>query len=413
MLLPYAFIVLTWVVILLMTSWGLRRMVRLTTQSERWGRQRVPSVSILVPARNEAGNIRKCLDSLLEQNYPSFELLVIDDRSTDETPQIVREIANRDPRVRLLQIEHLPDGWTGKNHALHVGSQQVNGEWLLFVDADTQHHPDNLSIVLEYAEKERADLVTLIPTMTSISFWERVVHPMACVVSSFFNDPLRTNNPRCRTSAYGNGQYMLFRRSAYDDIGGHESVRTEFVEDMQLARNIKSRDHTLKVALAAELTQTRMFGSLGEVYRGWSRILYGSVDKKPWRLIMLTLGLGTIVISAFVAWPASLVNLLSPDPNPKAWIWFSLANIHIALILIVTAPLYRLTNNQRRYLAFYPVAFTVMSAILFRAIWLCMTHRVTWRGTQYGASMREKPVVRPTALPRTPADTAVKVSSGS
>ena len=199
---------------------------------------------------------------------------------------------------------------------------------------------------------------------------------------------MRTNMPSCRESAYGNGQYMLFRRTGYDTVGGHESVRTEFVEDMQLARRIKRQGLTLKVAVAPELSQTRMFGSLSEVYSGWSRILYGAVDRRPLRLILLTLGLGLIVTPAFIVWPLAVINSLSPHPGPRARDWLWLSSLHLVLMVLVNAPLYRLTNNRRRYLLLYPVAFVVLAAILFRAIWLCITHRVNWRGTQYGANLR-------------------------
>ena len=388
-LLPtYVCIVLAWVGLLVMTVWGVRRMVTLTAESPKLEGPDVPLVSLLVPARNESANILACLESLLAQTYPNWELLVIDDRSTDDTAQIVEALAARDPRVRLLRIESLPEGWTGKNHALHEGAKHVGGEYLLFVDADTQQHRDNVSILLAYARREQADLVTLIPAMTSVSFWERVVHPLACVVSSFFNDPLQTNDPSCLGSAYGNGQYMLFRRTGYDTVGGHESVRTEFVEDMYLARRVKRLGLTLKVVVAPELSRTRMFGSLGEVYRGWSRILYGSVDRRPWRLILLTIGLGLIVLSAFAVWPLAVMNYLAKDGSPRAFDWLWLSTLHQILIVWVLAPLYRLTDNQRRYLFLFPVAFAVLAAILFRAIWLCFTHRVNWRGTQYGANLR-------------------------
>ena len=181
---------------------------------------------------------------------------------------------------------------------------------------------------------------------------------------------------------------MLFRRTGYDTVGGHESVRTEFVEDMQLARRVKRLGLTLKVVVAPELSRTRMFGSLGEVYRGWSRIMYGSVDRRPLRLILLTTGLGLMACSAFAVWPLAVMNHLAAAPSPRAFDWLWLSTLHQILIVWVLAPLYRLTDNQRRYLFLFPVAFGVLAAILFRAIWLCFTHRVTWRGTQYGAGLR-------------------------
>ncbi|MFN3763638.1 MAG: glycosyltransferase, partial [Anaerolineae bacterium] len=196
-------------------------------------------VSVLVPARNEARNIRRCLESLLAQDYPLMEVLVLDDGSTDETPEIVAEMARRDPRLRLIPGQPLPAGWMGKNFACHQLSQEARGEWLLFTDADTVHHPQTLSWALTAARENRADLVTLVPRAVTHTFGEQLLLPIIPfgVLGCF---PLalgaRLGIPALSMAI---GTFLLFRREAYERIGGHAAVRGEIAEDVVLARRVR------------------------------------------------------------------------------------------------------------------------------------------------------------------------------
>src|SRR5262249_12933295 len=136
----------------------------------------------IIPAKDEEAALGDCLASVQSQTYPNLEILVVDDRSTDGTAAIVRRAAASDPRIRLISINHLPPGWTGKTHALHVASAQARGEWSWFLDANTRHHPDCLAIVLNYARTHDAALASLVPEMRCESFWERAVQPLAGIV---------------------------------------------------------------------------------------------------------------------------------------------------------------------------------------------------------------------------------------
>lgn len=382
----YACLLAAWVTLLFLVGWYCRSLIWLTSKSRHSpGEQEL--ISIVLPARNEAHRLAICLESLKAQSYPHWEAIVIDDRSTDGTAEIVRQIAEADPRFRLIRIEVLPPNWAGKNHAIHCGVPATSGEWLLFIDADTQHHPDNLSIVREFAREQSADFVTLLPRQICSSLAERIVHPLACIVLCIFCDLMRTNSSSRPSTAFGNGQYMFVRRSAYLRVGGHEAVRSELQEDIQLARRFKLAGITARTALTSDLSQTHMFGSLAELFHGWSRILYGAAGKRAWRIILLLIGMALLGGSAYAATFVAAWNCWLDPQNAVAWSWLRWSLFHHLLIMTATVPLYLLMGNQIRYLVFYIPACAVVAAILLRAIWLCFTHRITWRDTNYSPEL--------------------------
>ncbi len=385
----YACLLATWVTLLFVVGWYRRSLIWLTSNSSR-SQDDHELISIVLPARNEAHHLATCLESLRNQSYLRWEAIVIDDRSTDETADIVRRFAQVDPRFQLIQIDALPSNWAGKNHAIHCGVPAANGEWLLFIDADTQHHPDNLSIVRQFAREQSADFVTLLPRQICTSLAERIVHPLACIVLGIFCDLMRTNSSSRASTAFGNGQYMLVRRSAYLNVGGHEAVCSELQEDIQLARRFKLAGFTTRTVVTSDLSQTRMFGSLVELFHGWSRILYGAAGKRAWRILLLLVGMALLGGSAYVVTLVSAWSCWFDPQNSTAWSWLCWSLFHHLMMMIVTIPLYRLTGNQIRYLVFYIPACAVVGAILLQAIRLCFTHRITWRETSYSPDLFQR-----------------------
>ena len=227
-----------------------------------------PLVSVMVPAKDEEDSITECLESLAAQDYPNLEILVVDDRSEDRTAEIVEEFAKRDPRFRLHQIKELPDGWTGKTHALHHCQREAKGEFLLFVDADTRLDPSCVRVTVTDALEHDAAMVSMMPSLDCRSFWERVVQPVAGSCLMLFFPLPRVNDPEASDSGFANGQYILVRRGAYDAIGGHASVREKFVEDIHLGRRIRraawdsaSRSPLSSFRCACTLRFRRSFGA--------------------------------------------------------------------------------------------------------------------------------------------------------
>ena len=280
----------------------------------------------------------------------------------------------------MVSIEDLPPGWTGKTHALHVAAGQARGEWFWFVDADTRHEPDSLSIVLEYARSHDASLASLLPEMRCESFWESVAQPLLGIVL-IQNYPLFWANDPTKKLAFANGQYILIRRDAYLASGGHEAVRDKFVEDIYLARAVKGLGLSSRTAIARGIGSTRMYTSLPRFVRGWSRILYDALGRNPWKL--LAQGLDPLFFSqtAHVALAASLVMLaLGRPPGPFPGWLLALSVAHHLLAYTCLRRLYVLSVPATRHVAWYPLAGLVLDVVLFRAIRMCLTGKVTWRG---------------------------------
>jgi glycosyltransferase involved in cell wall biosynthesis len=381
-----------WTYAALIAIWPLRHLVLaiilprlhvLTPRSPKFAAPGPPLVSAIIPARDEEANLPGCLASVCAQTYPNLEILVADDRSDDGTAEVVRKFAARDPRVRLIHIDELPHGWTGKNHALHVASTEARGDSFWFLDADTRHHPDSLAIVMEYARAQGASMTSLLPRQECASFWEWVVQPLEGVVLIQSYPPLFVNNDRMKR-AFANGQYILVGRSAYEAAGGHLAVRDRLLEDIALARRIKGLGLPIRVAIGKEIGTTRMYSSLRQLVRGWARILYDALGRSPWPLIGKILDPLVFSQTGHVALIVAVVLLLLGHPSPFAWWLLGLSLAHHLLAATLLFRLYRLTGDDARSVVFYPLAGLVNDVILFKALLMCLTGRVTWRGTAYG-----------------------------
>lgn len=228
-----------------------------------------PRVSVCVPARDEEAVIGRLIASLRRQSYPALEIVVVDDHSTDGTAAIAAAHAEEDPRVRLLSAPPLPDGWLGKNHALHTASMAATGELLLFVDADTVHHPDAVADAVTHLGA--SDVLVVLSGQELGSWAEKVVSPFFWSLVLPAVDAAAAEDPARPDEAMGNGQFALFRASVYRAAGGHEAVRDVVVEDVSLVRRLKRAGASYRLAVAPDRTRTRMYRSFAEVWRGFSK----------------------------------------------------------------------------------------------------------------------------------------------
>ena len=229
---------------------------------------RAPEVSVIVPARNEEACLGACLESVVAQRGVEFEVIVVDDGSTDRT----RAIAGSFPSVRVIEAGPLPRGWSGKSNAAMTGARAARGDWLLFTDADTVHAPGSLAHALAEAKQYGATLLSYSPRQELQGLLQRAVMP------AIFAELARTYRPRdvCdprSTSAAANGQYLLISRSAYDEIGGHAAVAHSLLEDVELARAVKNRGGTLRFRYGGDAVRTRMYRSFAELREGWTKNL--------------------------------------------------------------------------------------------------------------------------------------------
>ncbi|HUS46744.1 MAG TPA: glycosyltransferase family 2 protein [Phycisphaerae bacterium] len=256
--------------------WRERRRAFVLTEQYPGPPAPAPRISVFVAAKDEADNIETCLRTMLNQDYSNFELIVCNDRSSDQTPQIVERIAREDARVRLVNIEHLPDGWCGKNNAMQTGIASTDSEWICMIDADCrQTSTRTLSAAMQYALDNGADMLSVLPVLEMRGFWENVVQPVCGGVMMIWFLPDRVNDPRKRT-AYANGAFILIKRSAYEAVGTHQAVRDQVNEDMHMAALLKRAGLSLRVVRSSGLYLVRMYTSLREIVRGWSRIFYGT-----------------------------------------------------------------------------------------------------------------------------------------
>ncbi len=223
-----------------------------------------PLVTVIVPARNEENDLPACLDGLLAQSYPNLEIVVVDGGSTDRTAEIARA---RAPRVRLLEEPSLPEGWVGKSWACWTGAQQARGDYLLFTDADVRHDPEAIRTAVDWAERDRADLVTFATRIEMGGVWEKVVMPFYIqMVLTYFRTP-RVNRPDSR-AAMANGQFLLVRTDGYRALEGHAAIRGRVLEDVALAESFRSAGKKLRVAWTPELLTTRMYRNRHEMFEG-------------------------------------------------------------------------------------------------------------------------------------------------
>ena len=348
------------------------------------------SVSIIVPARNEEQNIRRCVTSLLEQNYDDYEVIVVDDGSTDGTARILDEIAHYHPqrqRLYVLRLRDLPKGWAGKPHALHAGVQEARGDWLMFTDADTWHAPGALRFAMSKALAEGIDLLSLSTEQELPGFWNKVMMPMAYLGISMQYPTRLVNDPNSPV-AIANGQFILLRRTAYDIVGGYArpDMRNTLLDDRDLARIIKENGFRLQFVDGRKLVRVRMYTTLRETWRGWRKnVFLGSRGGLPFVLLQL-IGLPMIAIIPFLL--PLLVWLKRRSMRKGNAI--SAAELYTASLLELGPLLaYRLWMDKQLnvpwYYAFtHPLAAAMFEGIIAQSTWRVLTRKgVDWRGRQY------------------------------
>ena len=343
---------------------------------------RAPLVSVIVPARNEALNIETCVRSLTASTYPAFEVIVIDDASEDGTGTLARALGTgRARRLAVLDGAPLPPGWLGKPWACWQGFAAAEGALLLFTDADTTHEPELLGRAVAGLEEDDASLLTAVGRQLMETFWERLVQPQIFLMMCFrfprFEETAKSGRWR---DAIANGQFMLFRRDAYERIGGHEVVRDEIVEDLALAQHVKRAGLQLRVRSAETDLATRMYRSLRELVDGWSKnIVLGGLQSLPVWLRPLTPPVALLSgIALWVAPPVALGVALSGLGGADLLVW---SVIVCATSALTWALFTRQMGGSAAYGLLYPLG-ALVGAYIFVRSWTRGRH-VAWKGRRY------------------------------
>ncbi|HEU5039518.1 MAG TPA: glycosyltransferase family 2 protein [Gemmatimonadales bacterium] len=336
-------------------------------------------VSVIIPARNERDTIATVVRSVLDSSYTPFELLVVDDRSTDGTGEIVAGLAAGDPRVRLIPGEPLPPGWYGKPWACEQGARLARGSILLFTDADTRHEPELLGRAVGALQRERADLLTVAPFQRCVTFWERVVMPQIWLLLGLRFHPARVNQARAERDVIANGQFILMPRESYEALGTHAAVRHEVAEDLALAQLCFRAGRKLHFAFAERLMETRMYHGLRPLVEGWSKNVYlggrRSFPNEPVLQALVPVMLGL----AMLFWLLPPMALLVTGGS-GAW------GTAAVVATIASAAFWTLVSYGMRippwYGLLYPAGAAMVLFIVGRSTWRG-SRRVEWRGRVY------------------------------
>lgn len=341
-----------------------------------------PKVSIIIPARNEAVNLPGCLSGVLHSAHPDIEVIVVDDCSRDGTLEIAEAVAEaEDDRLRVVRGEPLPDGWFGKPWACWQGYRAATGDVLVFTDADTRHQPDLVGRALAALHDEGAAMVSVLPRQLMLGFWERLILPQVWfVLNARYPLASRVSRPGRPLDAMANGQFIMFRRDAYEELGGHDAVRDQVVEDVRLAQRLVETGKRLFVAHAEDLIETRMYRSLAGIIEGWTKnVAQGamlSVEPRmrriaPWFVALMPVAL-------WIAPPVVLGAALA-GVGGAVLEWWALGATAASLLFWAGANL-----SHRVPLAFtlaYPFGAAVTAFVFVRSA--VRGGRISWKGRNY------------------------------
>jgi GT2 family glycosyltransferase len=332
-------------------------------------------ITAIVPARDEEAVIAVCVESLAKQSEIT-EIVVVNDQSSDGTAGIVRNLATRIAKLRLLEAQEPPPGWVGKNNALTLGARNATGDWLLFTDADVELEQGATLRALQIAQETDAVLVSFSPQQITEKWYEKALIPFVyCRLARQFSYAA-VNDPKS-TAAAANGQFLLLRREIYEAVGGHARFASDVLEDVELASAVKAAGHRLWFGPGKGIVRARMYRTFGTMWQGWTKNVYRLMGGTPWRAFREG-------ESAF-PWIPLVVILLG--------IKFPIAMFAGVLLLVLRQMNYgsELVRNQ------YPFAFIIYyipAAFLYAGV-LAASYRshvrgkIQWKGREYSTPTRE------------------------
>jgi glycosyltransferase involved in cell wall biosynthesis len=258
-----------------------------------------PTVSVIVPARDEVQRIEQTLRSLAQSDYPALEVVVVDDRSSDGTAEIVDRVANAEPRVEAVHVSDLPEGWLGKCHAMHVGTQRASGEILIFTDGDVVFGPETIRLAVRYAVARKLDHLTLIPGLTPGGHWEDAVKSYFAMLFVFGTRAWKATSPS-KDLYVGAGAFNLVRRSAYEAIGGHAPLRLEVADDLMLGKRIKHAGHRQEALLAPGHLRLAWYAGVRGYVRGLEKNGFASLGYSVPFLLLVTGFIGVLYTAPYL-----------------------------------------------------------------------------------------------------------------
>ncbi|HEX6252878.1 MAG TPA: glycosyltransferase [Nitrososphaera sp.] len=352
---------------------------------------RFPKVSVILPARNEGRYIARCLDSLLGQDYPNFEIIAINDSSTDGTGEIMKAYAANDLRVMHIDASPKPEGWTGKNWACYQGFLRARGELLMFTDADSKHLPTTMSLAVGHLMSENLEALTAVPRLICNDFWTKMTLPVLATFLHTRFSPIRVNDPNTKTG-YFFGSFFIITRSTYEAIGTHEGVKEELVEDGALGGKVKASKFRMKMVRGEPHIDAVWARDLPTLWQGLRRFMIPVYYQDKVDAYMMAMAVFFILFAPFASLP--YLPVASFAGNTSFQMLFGLQIFAIALIMVTTAVQCRLTIFESPVYAFAaPLSGALISLSFMSAIADAKKKgAVSWRDRKYVISKTQNPV---------------------
>jgi len=349
----------------------------------------LPFISVLVPARNEEHNINSILTSLLQQDYPRYELIVLNDNSEDNTGLIINKLKKDHPELKVIGGKPLEEGWTGKCYACKQLYDASKGEYILFTDADTKHYPNSLRDAVTIAVKKNADMLSLFPSFTMITFAEKLLMPMLIFTIMMLLPFYFVDKKGFVNFSVGIGPFMLFRRKAYSDIGTHESVKSALVEDVWLARKIKEYGLKLVIADGTNILSVRMYRGFKDIWEGFSKNIFAGLKFSTPALITVNTVYILLFFVPFILLTVELyLHLLSPNSGMYSHLGINNAlfftGIQVCLLYIARFLLSVKFNLGVLSSILHPAGAIMVPIIGINSwIWIKLRKGAKWKGRIY------------------------------
>lgn len=337
-------------------------------------------VSIVIPARNEQDNIGQCVNSALEQqDLGKLQVVVLDDASTDKTPEILNSFNS--PSLKIIQGGDEPlDGWFGKPWALMRAQKHANNKWLLFVDADVKLHPKAASRAVSYATAKKLDMLSGFGRLEAKTFWEKTLQPAIGGLIVSGNSLPEVNSPDSK-KVIANGQFILISREAYDKLGGHAAVKDNVLDDVGMAKAAKNAGLKYHCVFMRTLFECRMYGSLGEIWRGWRKNLFAGLHYS-WGV---TIGVVSFLfVEMLLPWFILFLGIIG-ILDTEWLIW--------GIVLVVISQLVRfyldiVFKQPVLYGLTQPLAMALLSLLFLDSAWSTTTGKVSWKGRKVNVTKK-------------------------
>ena len=370
-----------WIVVPAVTMWRIRRSRDLAALPADPPPD-APLLSVVIPARDERRNIEACLRSVLGASYPALDVVVVDDRSSDGTGDVVRALSREDARVRLIENPELPDGWFGKPWACTTGANAAKGEIICFTDADACHGPALVARAVREMQANRLDMLSVAGRQELGSFWERIVQPhVFWMLGTRYGGTEAVNRSRKVEDKIANGQCIFVRRDAYEAVGGHGAVREHVAEDVALAQHLFASGKRTALILGRDELTTRMYTSLREIMAGWRKNVFaGGREAMPFGRLGQVIFPALLLLMPILTLAPPLVLAGAAVVGAPALITIAAA-IAVAAALATWAVVYRWMGVPVRYALLFPLGAAVFAVIALQAIG--RGSRVEWKGRAY------------------------------